>query len=373
MSDLFHIKHVLPSNLVIKGADSHLYKVGLSLFESSTKIKRKWYYSPQLISLYMMVSLIKHLTLLFIDVRGNSHLILGDMDYFIQMMGVANKANCICDAIILFSQLINVYNKRNDIKPDLRVFEMMAGFTSPESIGLKDKQLILKLIRFSKRSFLFVRISEITLRINVFVLIILITYLMPTSISLVPASLLRVSWALFYTIWMQYFVSVLYYQFAYFTILCYYLHLKLSQINRRLVNKEKNIYRIITEFTDVYREINRYNDDYWSKFLLVIYSGMSSVIATNLFASLVVGISDPLIKAMIFMYAVFHSFLILLIVGFSSLIYNDCVLTYSLLNSYVHSFRRINVRIKIKVSLFDAEKCILLEYKLSYYYKSNVH
>ena len=276
--------------------------------------------------------------------------ILGDIDYFCQMMGVANNAFCICDAIILCSQLINVFNKRNDIKPNLRVFEMMAGFTSPESIGLKDKQLILKLIRFSKRSFLFVRMSKIIFAINIFVLVILESYLMPNSFALVPATLIRVSWALFYTIWMLYFVSILYYQFSYFTILCYYLHLKLNQFNRRLVNKEKNIYRIITEFTDVYREINHYNSIYWAKFLLVIYLAFSSLIATNFFASLVVGISNPLIKALIFNYAVFHSFLILLIMGFSSLIYNDCVLTYRLLNSYVHSVMRITRHNRIKVS-----------------------
>ena len=347
---LFQIKYVLPPYLVIKGADSHLYKNGLSLFESSNKIKRKWYYSPQLISLCMMVSLIKHLTLLFIDLRGNAHLILGDVDYFCQMMGVSNSASCICNAIILCSQLINVYNKRNDIKPDLRVFEMMAGFTSPESISLKDKQLIIKLIRFSKRSLLFVKISKISLTMNVFVLVILVSYLMPTSMHLLTANLIRISWALFYAIWMLYFVSVLYYQFAYFTILCYYLHLKLTQINRKLVNKEKNIYRVITEFTDVYQEISEYNSNYWSKFLLVIYTAMSSLIATNFFASFVAQIPNPLIKAMLFNYAMFNSFLLLFIIGFSSLIYNDCVLTYRLLNSYVHSVKRITRRNRIKVS-----------------------
>ena len=135
-----------------------------------------------------------------------------------------------------------------------------------------------------------------------------------------------------------------------FTILCYYLHLKLSQINRRLVNKEKNIYRIITELTSIYHEISQYNRDYWSKFLLVIYIAMSSLISMITFISFVVGIESKLINGMYFSFAVFNSLFLLLTIGFSSLIYNDCIHTYLLLNSYVLSVKRITMLSKLKVT-----------------------
>ena len=148
----FNMNSVLPTNLVIKGADSHLFRIGLSLYESRTKIKRKWYSSPILIWSYITVSLIKHLYLLLVDSGDADYrFIIGDCDYFMKSIRFLNYVVIICDVINLCSQLINVYNKRNDIKPDLRVFEMMAGFISPESIGLKDKESVVKLIKFAKK------------------------------------------------------------------------------------------------------------------------------------------------------------------------------------------------------------------------------
>ena len=64
--------------------------------------------------------------------------------------------------------------------------------------------------------------------------------------------------------------------------------LKGKQINKNIVNKQKNIQRIIREFTRLYREISHYDSNYWSKFLFVMYSTVSSLIATEVFFSLVI-------------------------------------------------------------------------------------
>ena len=349
---MLQINQVLPLEMVIKGADSHLYTKGLSLFQCMTKIKRKWYFSPILLALVIIMNMVHNMTPLFVDLgdAADNHLIFGDYNYFMESMGIINILCAICDIIILCSQLINVYNKLNDIKPDLRVFEMMAGFTSPQSMGLKDKESTLKLIKYTKVAMLTARVYRIAQTINILFMCILLLSLRPTSINLLISTLIKVAWSLFYTVWLHYVISIMFYQFTYFLILCYYLHLKLNQINRRLVNKEKNIYQIIRELTEVYEEISHYNSTYWSKFLLVIYSSMSSLIATITFVSFVIGIPNELIKSIFFSYSLFNSLLLLLTIIFSSLIYNDCVLTYSLLNSYANSVKPLHLPNRIKVN-----------------------
>jgi hypothetical protein len=46
--DSFDAKKVLPQNFVIKGAENHLYKIGLNL-KPNAKEKRKNFYNPLLI------------------------------------------------------------------------------------------------------------------------------------------------------------------------------------------------------------------------------------------------------------------------------------------------------------------------------------
>ena len=347
----FNINKVLPNEMVIRGADSHLYRIGVSLSEIRTKIKRKWYFSPYLISFFVYFNSIKHLTLQFMDLRGaDIHWIIGDVDYFFQSMNAFNISFPICGVLILGLQLINVYNKWKGIKLDLSVFEMMAGFTSPKSIGLEDEGSVVKLIKFTRMELMVVRITKTITTFNTFVILLILPSLRTSPFGPIPTIVLVISWAFFNATWAEYFFPILYYHFAYFTILCYYLHLKLSQINRRLVNKEKNIYKIITEFTDIYREINHYNRNYWSKYLLVIYSTLSSLIAMQICFSLFVETDNPIIRVMMFIYALFNIISLILMIRFSSLIYNDCVLTYRLLNSYVHSVKRITLRNRIKVS-----------------------
>ena len=125
----FNVFGVLPPQLVIKGADSHFYRIGLSLFESRTKIKRKLFNKPIIIAIITAINFIKHLILLLETYVGttDNRLIIGDLDYLTQSMGVMNIGYCFVSAITVGSQLINVYNKWKGIKPDLKVFEMLAA------------------------------------------------------------------------------------------------------------------------------------------------------------------------------------------------------------------------------------------------------
>src|ERR1700761_6109538 len=55
--------------------------------------------------------------------------------------------------IALSSQLLNFYNFMNGIKPrDLCVFRMLSGLITPISIGIHDKQVVIKLLSFSRKS-----------------------------------------------------------------------------------------------------------------------------------------------------------------------------------------------------------------------------
>ena len=60
------------------------------------------------------------------------------------------------------SQLLNFYNFMNGIKPrDLSVFSMLSGLITPISIGIHDKQVVIKLLTFSRKCIKWTEISII--------------------------------------------------------------------------------------------------------------------------------------------------------------------------------------------------------------------
>ena len=182
----FQINGLLPPGLIIKGADSHLYRIGLSLFESKTNVKRKWYRSPIMLASIMYIYLIKHLILLFVDLGSDDNLwLIGDVDYYMKTIILFKYAWPICCSLILGSHFINVYNKWKGIKLDLNVFEMLAGFTTPASIGLKDKEMIIKLIKFSRRALMIVEMAKMATVFNTFVIWFLLPYMVPSPFGII--------------------------------------------------------------------------------------------------------------------------------------------------------------------------------------------
>ena len=100
-----------------------------------------------------LIVLVKCLiSLLFPNDYNKLFIIIGDFGYLLGLRIHVNIGYALYMFLAMTSQLIYYYNYRNDIKPTfLKVFEMMSGLVSPESIGLTNEKQIYKLIKLSKR------------------------------------------------------------------------------------------------------------------------------------------------------------------------------------------------------------------------------
>src|SRR5882724_5516495 len=156
--DSIDLSKVLPQELVISGADSHVYRIGLSLFKPKYYVKRSLFYKPIIVFIISFLQLIRSFALLILPIYEDKfiYLYLGDIGYFIGFIREYNAIICLLELIVIISQFIHYYNYRNGIKPmDLRVFQMISGLISPKSIQINDKLLVYKLCKITKISFKF--------------------------------------------------------------------------------------------------------------------------------------------------------------------------------------------------------------------------
>jgi len=171
----FDPKQVLPENLIIKSAATHLYTAGLSLFPYDF-VKRNRYHNPLLVfilNLQLFIRIIVSLLLLS-DENKYMLMVLGEWAHF---FNVRIHFNILASPVILIaivSQIIHYYNFKNNIKPSyLKPFEMISGLCSPKSIGLTNQTEIYKMIKLSKKLFILLNITyKIQTVSHVFIIIV---------------------------------------------------------------------------------------------------------------------------------------------------------------------------------------------------------
>ena len=162
---------LLPKYMIILGADTHLYRIGLSLY-SDENIKRHPLYNPILVFI-----IISHLSvrlpiyLKYMNVKEPEfHVLIGNIGYFTGNTMIACIGFGALAIIASSSQIINLYNYKYDIKPTfLKIFQMMAGMITPISVGINDRNLCYKLLRISKYLLKFGIIIERSLFIDIFI------------------------------------------------------------------------------------------------------------------------------------------------------------------------------------------------------------
>jgi len=154
--DSFDANKVLLQNFVIKGAENHLYKIGLNLIYNGRE-KRNFLYNPLLIFSLNIVIVIKSIvSMLTPEENGKLLINIGDFAHFFGAKTHFNLIIILSTIFALISQLISYYNYKNGIKQTyLKVFDMMSGLISPKSIGLTNEEEIYKLIKESKILFSF--------------------------------------------------------------------------------------------------------------------------------------------------------------------------------------------------------------------------
>ena len=266
------------------------------------------------------------------------------MGSFGYLMGINS-----CDLVIilaailtLLSQLNYYYNQRNGIKPTfLRVFNMMSGLVTPNSIGLIEGKDIKKLLKIGKLFKIIIFNNNIVFPILGFILMfgLYFSFTKPIETLLygIPNSMLL-------SLFVLYVCNICFTQMFYFYIICLYLKIKINSLNERLIemNRSKQFMRIrgiLKAFDSLYVEINEYNTTFWSKFLFAFWLSLGSIwvlmLYINCFAFL------PFLLKMIFFYTLIISGIFFLFVIFTASSINYTAnKTHKIFNSFTISYSK---------------------------------
>lgn len=355
----------LPNSLIIRSADSHLYRIGL-LWTPVGDCKRGVFYHPLLIFVVLCVLLTKNVITTFVagkDIR--SSIVLGNASRLSGLGNLVNHGISLCIVLALCSQIIYYVNHKNRVKPTfLRPFHMMSGRLTPEEVGLHCTAQCVALVNKTRLLFRLIRMASEMLNHLCAIGWVMTSYLLNGSVG--EAVAYGVPYTALYIVGNHYYFNIIFYQMVYFYITCDFFKIKIRQ-NKRLalneirVNSKASIGRIIAQFNGLYSEIREYDRQLWSRFLLCYWATFGSIVTVVLFITLF--IPAHLILKVIFGYIVvlFGALFILIIFTAASInkemnefhpIFNRMYLQYALVNSINKNKSFVSNKIKVKINSY---------------------
>jgi hypothetical protein len=150
---------------------------------------------------------------------------------------------------------------------------MICGLVSPKSIGLINREHINQLLKRSKLMFKIYSFLKLSLIFAAFC-----ASLIPLILnSSLPLILVEVFWVLLYT-YFSFSFNINWSQMTYFYIICLYLKSKLKNANnsirkgfeKKFKMTNHRMKNILKTLDSIIFEINTYNNDFWSKYLMFV-------------------------------------------------------------------------------------------------------
>jgi len=270
----FDLDKPLPSLIAIKSAENHLYRIGLSLFSFGSQTRNR-FHNPFFISFIICVQILKSITAILMKEDKYRLLLIGDFTYFLNGRYFLNSALILWASLALFTQILHYWKYYKNESPSyLKPFEMICGLVSPKSIGLINREDINQLLNKSKLMFKVSKFTIIGISISA-IFLSGIPFIINSSFELY---LIDIFWVVLLTVYTYFCANIIFSQMTYFYIICLYLKLKLRNANNSITksfdNKYKmNYYRmksILKPLNSIISEINTYNNDFWSKYLMVV-------------------------------------------------------------------------------------------------------
>ena len=151
MESEVNLRSHLSPRLIIRGADSHLYRIGLSLDQSSPDSTRNYFYQPWFV-FCLTTHLFVHQTVIILVPQKEQafHVRIGDVGQLIGVKVPLAQASAVVGLLASVSQIFNYLNHKNGVKStELNVFRMMAGQLTPNSLGITDVRSLTKLLKVS--------------------------------------------------------------------------------------------------------------------------------------------------------------------------------------------------------------------------------
>jgi hypothetical protein len=349
----FDVDKPLPLVIAIKYAENHLYNIGLSLFSFGSQ-ERNRFHNPFFISFIICVQILKSITAMLMKEDKYRLLLIGDLAYFLNGRYFINSSIIFWGLLALSSQLLHYWKYYKNESPSyLKPFEMICGLVSPKSIGLINREHINQFLNKSKLMF---KISKFIIFVSS------LSSLCLSGIPLIVNSsyhlfLIEVFWALIFTLYALFCANINFSQMTYFYIICLYLKLKLRNANnsirkgfeKKFKMNNHRMKNILKTLDSIVSEINTYNNDFWSKYLMFVLITVIIVIDLAFFVA-IFRKSNVFFKILLIYgsFAVFL-FLIILINTASSLSF-ETKKSYKLLNKlFITNNNRVSIRMRIKV------------------------
>jgi hypothetical protein len=179
--------------------------------------------------------------------------------------------------------------------------------------------------------------------------------------SIVDTILYGIPHSLLYACGAHYILTINVWQVVYFYFICRYLKIKIKMSNELISHTLKkyqktrllSIERVIHSLDSSYVEIDDYNSNFWSKYLLTIWLILGSEIVTCLYCLLFV---KDLITKLIMGYASFISVLaFLFVINTASSVNYEAKKSYKLLNSFMATDRSFYMRYKTRKALLNVQ------------------
>jgi hypothetical protein len=169
--------------------------------------------------------------------------------------------------------------------------------------------------------------------------------------------LIEIFWVILFTVCSYFCFNITFSQMTYFYIICLYLKLKLRNANNSITKTFEKKYKmknhrmknILKSLNSIISEINTYNNDFWSKYLMVNLVMFIIALDLVLFQS-IFGKINFFMKMILFYGSclVFSSLMILL--NTASSVSFEANKSYKLLNKlFITHNKEISIRMRIKV------------------------
>jgi hypothetical protein len=166
-------------------------------------------------------------------------------------------------------------------------------------------------------------------------------------------------WTLLFTFFGYYSININFSQMTYFYIICLYLKLKLRNANNSITKsfdrkfkmtnyKMKNI---LKSLDSIISEINIHNNDFWSKYLMIVLMLVIIVFDIGLFESFF-GKMSLFFKIIVFYGSITIFLVLIILINTASSVSFEAKKSYNLLNKLFITFsnnKQIWIRMKIKV------------------------
>ncbi len=351
----FDIGKPLPSVIAIKCAENHLYRNGLSLFSFGSKTRNR-FHNPFLISFIICVQILKSITAILMKEDKYKLLLIGDFAYFLNGRYLLNASITLFGSLALFSQLLHYWKYYKNESPSyLKLFEMICGLVSPKSIDIINREDINQLIKKSKFMF---KVSKFLTFGSSF------ACFCSSGLPLIINSTPSLYWiqflsALLFTVFSYHSFNINLSQMTYFYIICLYLKLKLRNANNSIIKSFEKKYKmtnykmksILKSLDSIIFEINIHNNDFWSKYLMIVLMLLIIVIDIILFESLF-GKMNLFFKIILFYASIVFFLLLIILINTASSVSFEAKKSYKLLNKLfitIGNNKQNWIRMKIKV------------------------